>query len=642
MTEVAKLPLSCERLEVLDESTIAACGQQVVYFRPLPGSAQAAASASSVEVSLTESVHCCAPWHPPGAALQQCGVFYAEAGHVHFCRSGGSGGQPAQESRKVLQPPPPASDGIAEMRVFFGTTLVVRTADAIACYALDPALGAEVTQAPLLGRVVLQHPAPAGDATEVVLMDGSPAGEVDHSIAVVMYCNTTRRLSALLLAVGPACVTVLGQTRDGGLAMPLDVNAPLSSWSFDWARREVLFVFAATATGPATLLTRTLSLATMEWAASSTDLTPLPFVPADVAHTHTGDTWALKNSGEGAVKLFKLSPGCVTREVALQHSTGRGTVVLTTLGSRLYVLLGASLLELREEDGNNGTTPTATLCDWLVQQIAREPHDGMRGQTSGREGAGNSVRNEMDVVLDFVNDPASSLPAMIVRDCRYVSCAPDAAEEYRHAILDALQAASGQRGSNSALLRYITVAQSLHPSTILRVLSVPDPSVRLSLAVLLATKPPLMAGGVRLLEWGSPVRVFCQSVGPTQAKLFTAALCESALTALAAGALGAVELLCAVADFVMVATLGSDRRAAVSREEAAAEVSIAEAVGVLSSYAQWALAAAPALGTITAHVGPVRNGTKEAAVRDRVAHGIVLSRSVQIEPMSLLRRQQAS
>ncbi|RNF00707.1 hypothetical protein TraAM80_07440, partial [Trypanosoma rangeli] len=101
-------------------------------------------------------------------------------------------------------------------------------------------------------------------------------------------------------------------------------------------------------------------------------------------------------------------------------------------------------------------------------------------------------------------------------------------------------------------------------------------------------------------------------------------------------------LLCTVADFMMIVTLGSDKGAVVSREEAAAEVSIAEAFGVLSSYAQWALEAAPGLGTITAHVGPVRNGTKEAAVRNRVAHSIVLSRSVQIGPMSLLRRQEAS
>ncbi|RNF00495.1 hypothetical protein TraAM80_07581, partial [Trypanosoma rangeli] len=556
MKEVAKLPRSCERLEILDESTIAACGRQVVYFCPLPGSAQSAAPASSV-VFLTKRAECCAPWHPPGAAMQQCGVFYAEAGHIHFRRCD-SDGQPVQESRKVLQSPSPASDRIDEMRVFFGTTLVVRAADAIACYALDLTLGAKVAQVPLLGRVALQRLALTGNVTEAVMMDGSPPGDVDHLLAVVTYCSTTQRVSALLLAVGHASVTVLAQTRDSGLALPPDVNAPLSSWSVDWSRREVLFVFADTVASPATLLTRTLSLATMEWAASFTDLASLPSVPADVGHTHTGDIWALDNSCDGLVKLFKLSFGCVTREVALQRATGHDAVFLTTLGSMLYVLVGTKVLELREDDDRSATTPTTTLCDWLTQQIAKGPYNGTRGQMLGREKTGDKRKTEIDAIVDFVNDPASSLPAIIVRDCRYVVCTTDAAGGYHHAILDAIQTASGEHGSNISLVRYVAVAQSIHPLTILRVLSVPDPSVRLSLAVLLATKPSLMEGGVRLLEWSSPVRVFCQGVGQTQAKLFTAAVCESALTALAAGALGAVELLCTVADFMMIVTLGSD------------------------------------------------------------------------------------
>ncbi|EKF39494.1 hypothetical protein MOQ_000275 [Trypanosoma cruzi marinkellei] len=656
MTEVAKLPLNCERLEVLDESTMAACGQHVVYFCPLPGSTQSSASASVVEVSLRKSAVCLAPWHPPGAALQECGVFYAEAGRIHFCRCccGGGGNESAQESRDVLESPPPAFSGIEEMRVFFGTTLVVRTAESVACYALDPTRGAAVTRLPLVGRVTLPHPALTGDSTEVLMMDGSPAGAVagddDHTLGVVMYCGTTQRVSALLLAVEPACVTVQGETRSGGLALPFESNASLRSWSFNWSRREVLFLFAdAKSSGSGgggdttKLLTRTLSLATMEWAVSSTDLTQLSFVPADVGHTHTGDIWAVDNSFDGVVKFSKLFSGSVTREVVLQRGVGSDAIFLTAWGSSLYVLMGRSVLEVREDDGRDGAATKTTLCDWLMQQVAREPRDMPHVTMPKRKRkAGNEIEKEIDAIVAFLRNPACSSFDMIVRDCRYVSCTLDAAGEYSHAILDAIQKASGKHCDNSSLVRYIAVAQSLHPLTILRVLSVSDPSIRLSLAVLLSTKPTLVAGGVRLLAWGPPVRAFCRSIGYMQTKLFTAALCETALTALAAGALGAVGLLCAVADVVMITALGNDKRGIVSREEAAAEVAIVEAVGVLSSYAQWALAAAPALGTITAHVGPVRNGRKEAAVRDRVAHSIILSRSVQITPLSLLERRHAT
>ncbi|ESS63534.1 hypothetical protein TCDM_08623 [Trypanosoma cruzi Dm28c] len=653
MTEVAKLPLNCERLEVLDESTMAACGRHVVYFCPLPGSALSSASSSVVEVSLAKSTVCLAPWHPPGAALQECGVFYAEVGRIHFRRCCYCGNESVQESRDVLEPPPPASSGIEEMRVLFGTTLVVRTAESVACYALDPTRGAEVARLPLVGRVTLPHPGLTGDSTEVLMMDGSPAGavagDVDHTLGVVMYCRTTRRVSALLLAVGPACVTMQSETRSGGLALPFESNASLRSWSFNWSRREVLFVFAdATSRSSSSgdtkkLLTRTLSLATMEWTVSSTELTQLPFVPADVGHTHTGDTWAVDNSFDGVVKFSKLLSGSVMREVVLQRAAGSDAIFLTAWGSSLYVLMGRRVLEVREDDDRDGAATKTTLCDWLMQQVAREPRDVPHVPTPKRKRKeGNDIEKEVDAIVAFLRKPACSSFAMIVRDCRYVSCTMDAAEEYSHAILDAIQKTSGKNCENSSLVRYIAVAQSLHPLTILRVLSVSDPSIRLTLAVLLSTKPTLVAGGVRLLEWGPPVRAFCRSVGHVQAKLFTAAMCETALTALAAGALGAVGLLCAVADVVMVTVLGNDKRAVVSCEEAAAEVTIVEAVGVLSSYAQWALAAAPALGTITAHVGPVRKGKKEAAVRDRVAHSILLSRSVQIEPLLLLERRHAS
>ncbi|KEG05411.1 hypothetical protein DQ04_22271000, partial [Trypanosoma grayi] len=249
MTEVTKLPANCDRLVLLDEAAMAACGQKHVYFRSLAPTAATSSSPSSptaaVEVPLPKHVGCCAPWHPPGAPLEQCGAFYAEAGRIHFRRCGA-----AQEQRDVLESPPPAAAAVEEMEVFFGTTLVVRTAEEVLCYALDPSSNADATLTPLpplIGRAQLPHSsitkAPAGVA---VMMGAAPTGptsdDADHAFAVVVHDGAADgRVDALLLAVGQSRVTVRQRTAAGGLTLPHGSSA-LRCWSFDWSRRAVLFV----------------------------------------------------------------------------------------------------------------------------------------------------------------------------------------------------------------------------------------------------------------------------------------------------------------------------------------------------------------------------------------------------------------
>nr|CCC90790.1 conserved hypothetical protein [Trypanosoma congolense IL3000] len=717
MTKLLKLPTKSRRLVPLDSGVMAACGPEAVHFirfsednAPL---SPAAGTLESVEVSGLWG--CFAPWHPPGAPLRDCGVFFECSGCIFFrgCHES-SGGEPHELSSGgsrggredfggeggVLVPYAEFTGVVRELAVFFGTTLAVRTSSEVYFYHLDHTIHVRVERLPLIGRVALPRSSSATTSTSLksnadsaaegllFFMGASPVGtagdEDGRRVCIVAYDTKNHELDVMVLAVSPTRIVELQHTATGGIMRPPGAGKFLRC-AFNWSMQQVHIAFRARK-GNKGGVVLAISLESMRVAAS----VELPSEVEDLTCTSAGKMWFLTSANDdGTLAVVNLMAGGSGNRIPLPLINGyagqnndewdeehRDFVAVETA---LCVLLGSTVAvayaegdSTKEWDarGAGGTVVAGdgapaegapTMCDWLLQQC--------RNAAGGGEGQGQC---ELQEVMGFLDGSSDTPPAFIVRDCCYLMRRDGA---YYHRVLDSI-CVSSKKVYYRQLLRYISIAQSIHPVTILRALSVGNQSVCLSIAALLASKPALASGGLRLLEWSDSVRAHItsrsnnsgtneevngddieQHAPPTlRAKLLGASLLDLALTALSAGALGAVEVLCAVADVVLATVVnlttsrgsGSveqqpDRQwSSFTPEEAEAELSIVDSISVLSCYARWALAtAAPSLGVITAHLAPPRSEEsrrKEAMIRDRVAHSIATSVSVQIEALPLGRR----
>ncbi|AAZ11627.1 uncharacterized protein TEOVI_000589700 [Trypanosoma equiperdum] len=727
MMELLQLPTTCECLLPLDAAVMAAYGPSAIYFFPLSQLFNAVTATATVtapkgfhSVELSSHWGCCAPWHPPGASLERCGVFYEQSGLVRF-RSCSFGDMPQQKrvdgktkkgkkgEESVFDPAVKGLDGIEEMAVFFGTTLVVRTGAEALFFALDPASNPGEEKLPLIGRTALPQgksistTTPSNDVSADNLWyfmgashPTSIVDEGDRYICVASFDRKERKLEAVLLAVSDTRAVQLKRTKVGGLKVSPDAGK-FFCCAFNWSLRQLIVVFKGKK-GKTSGTTLALSLESMSLTAENITVPPKAM---DLTYTTAGEAWALTTANEdGALIIKNLMAADAGREVRLpslkgRQASGNGNhddqkkkkkeeeeegegegedvhTCLTAVGSTVCVLYGKAVAMVCTDDSANkggaksskdsvtfsGHTQTGgeeSLYAWLLKQQQRKVDESEEEEH----------QQELREVINFLQGTVKGPPTLIVRDCRYVSQKNGV---YNHDVLDSIQANSKMKVYYKQLLRYIAIAQSLHPVTILLALHVENPSVRLSVAALLAVKPALAAGGLRLLEWGGPTRSHFNKSGDgnyksnarREAKLFGAALLNSALDALSAGALGAVEVLCAVADITLMAALtpnssctvagksDSFRQAAnhnrqdgnaVTREEVEAELTIVDCIAVLTSYARWALVtAAPSLGTITAHLAPPRTDEsrrKEAMIRDRVAHAITTSRDIQIDVFPL-------
>ncbi|KAG8346442.1 hypothetical protein ERJ75_000137700 [Trypanosoma vivax] len=666
MTDFVRLPTSCERIVSLCDSVAAAYTQDIVYFFSLKDKKALQVGAAFAKVHLPSGSGPCAPWHPPGAPLLDCGVFYELSGSVYLRRCTSEAAQVQGRDlndvldEHVLDTTPLHPEGVREMAVLFGTTLAICTGSEALFYWLDPSNNVSVSQLPLIGSIAL--PLSNGNRPEAVdavsiFMSGSctepTVGEDEHHICIVATNAKTKRFGLLSLAASATRVTNSSLDSGDGFTLPKDTGEVLCC-SFNWRAREVLLVLQSKKAGR----DRTSLSANMDTLKCTLSSLKVPHNTAGITHTSTGEAWALLNTNEDPFLLRCLSREAPVRELSLmatlqQHNSIRGKAKMMSVGSTLCVLLETSLAMVHtegdteesahESTGRSGATRGASLfSDWLQQQVDNEECGAKEWERDVES------EKELSELLQFLKHNSSEPPAAVIRDCRYVRYFSGV---YHHSVLDEVGVGKSGGCGHQQVLRYICVAQSVHPATILRVLSVDDAAARLAAAVILASKPALSAGGLRLLDWGGPVRAYCLSFGcdagsdSVEPKRFAAGLLDTALVALSSGALGAVEVLCTVADAVLVEAFTTDchtnrsKSPAASRTVEQVELFIAEAISVLLSYAGWAMGTvAPSLGIITAYLAPPREEDscrKEAMVRDRMAHAIATSKNVHIEPLLL-------
>lgn len=656
MTAITTLrATNCTRLLPIAADVVAACSSKTAFL------IQHAAGRKTAEATCTapREADAFAPWLAPGAALAKVRAVWAAQ------RSGSVAvlAQPAEDTADVVtavELVTGLTERVTGLHVLFQTVLAVCTPTQVLFYFLDPAPSAAAT-ATRMGACALPAWAAAPSVTVDVTSSAcsSTAAAADRLVCVV--CAGPERLfTALVACPTSSTTTVLRRTPLDGVALPCGVSAAETRrWAVRWSRLELLVLLAAAGAKAKAQLAgfalqppadgRELSrwMSADELAASLHGAPPPAAVSAARNVCCDGDgahVWLCDTTTGPAVALREVSGGAASASsVALSGSKTSARLCTVSGAVGAVALVGCTLYSVQ------GGVAQASASTPNGASAAPSPASPSPSAAAPARDAGVK-----EAVLRYVTSGAPAL-SCVVRDAVYVRVSSQGA--WTHDILDRVDAgfsAADDERRGLALLRYASAAQSLHPYTVLRLFhlrrgpSAPA-ALTLALAVALAEKATLQYGGLqRLPDFAAVSAAFFASAFATdlERKRYAAGVCAAAMSALASGSLGAARLLFAVADRAVALVYGgayvrasasAESDAADGAEAHACEAVMAEAVSLMRSYVDWSLTASASLGVMTAHVGSPQTLTKEAALRDGMAHPIDTSRQVHIHAMEVAR-----
>ncbi|KPI85568.1 hypothetical protein ABL78_5375 [Leptomonas seymouri] len=707
MSHIATLrSTSCSRLLYITEEIVAACGTKTAYvFQYKGGRVEETSCTAPREADVF------APWLPPGEPIAATRAVYSVR------RDGGSAvlmqptGSAAVAPLEIISSIP---EKVEDVRIFYQSIMALQTASSVLFYFLDPSTSAatQMGTCPLpalpgsrdvrIDMTSSECWAAAAARTVCVMCYSSERLYVavvacaSSSSAVVVRSTAE---AGVPLPSSPA--KVMGWTVRWGHQ---ELLLLLQSQSGAEGKRKTLVSFSLQMSGSSASHHQLEHWASVDGAATS--LSGASGVALDAATDVCSDgdgthVWLCDTVTGPSVMLREVST--LSQEIVLTGTNANARLTLARGALGIFLLAGRSLYIVKGSSSSNNdvnaankhinagyveanatktvmTTAAAaakessdaTMSDWLEkstkpskasqkkategqQQLSKQSKPPKAASTSVLTVSSGSVKENL---LQYVLGKSASV-SFVIRDVVYVHEAVEgtAHSTPRHEILSAIAEMFGGKGDASlyalALLRYATVAQSLHPYTILALLNVrksnqePEEGLLLAIATLLAEKPTLQHGGLqRLPNFASVSAAFFRTPGgpfktELEKKRYTADICSCAMAALANGGLGATRLLFAVADRAVSVLYGGRADASSTSvylpEEQACEATIAESISLMRSFAEWSLTASSSLGVMSAHVGSPQTLTKEAALRDGKAHPIDTSRQVEIHPLRVTR-----
>lgn len=506
---------------------------------------------------------------------------------------------------------------LLQLVVYSQTVLLVRTVAAVGFYLLDPILAVAGSTT----RSLVRMGGAALPAAQDVWIVGST---VEKELLVT--CWTGARVHAILFGMRGAAAVVEGRTTPDGL--PVAADTSVVSCGVRWSQQEVLFLAKDSSATLLRLSIRDLSTWATAPSAVLTAATRLMLLSATAIHCTADEVWAIDALTGPGVAVRNMTSVTLSEEVLEESSVSAATTV-TAAGGRLYVMNGKRMYRVGTATRSKAS---GSMGEWLAQRKVATVAACRSNEEAGNAESASVVRRLTSKEATVAAD------RRVVRDCVYV-------QGTRHAILDILCTVGNEVSQSTLLLRYVSLTESLHPMTVVRVLHQKDEALVLALASQLARKAALRDGG--LARWNAlrhaAAAYLAQLPSSFARKAYTATCCRASMAALAGGALGAVRVLLAVADVCVAEIYGVQQAAEAasspSTQERELEKTISEAISLFASYSEWALgSASSALGVMTAHTGDPSSLRKEACLRDGKAHAIQTSRAVDIEPLRLLQR----
>lgn len=707
-TPIATLKAAnCSRLLYIAERTVAACGTKTAYvFHFKDDKTEEASCTAPREADVF------APWLPPGVPITATRVVYSvrkDGGAAVFVRPADNA---AAAPLEIIAAVP---EKVEEMRVFYQSILALRTSSCVHFYFLDPSTAAATSMGSCAlpawsdnrdVRVDVTSSECWAAATEMMLCVVCLSAE--RLFVAVIVCASSSSAVVVRHTV-EAGVPLPCSSSSSPLSSAAASPAKVLGWTVRWRRQELLLLLQSQGGAEKVKELASFSLQVSGSSATHPQLQTWTTAAADTTSFGGATSVALTaatdvcSDGDGShVWLCDTvtAPSVTMREITTPNSeaavlTGTNANARLTVAQGVpgvFVLAGRSLFVVQGSDTgvtegavSEAETQQATMSDWLEKQqqtkqskmsplsrrleqdapaasaaapqLEEQPASKplQKAATSDFTSSSSSSSHIREKLMQYVLGTAASVP-FVVRDAVYVRVADDARDPPRHAILDAITEKLADDVPQRALatLRYASVAQSLHPYTVLELLRVRQFSMvaeekegfLLALATVLAGKATLQHGGLQRLPNFAAVSAafFCTTSGPFTTELakkqYTADLCACAMAALANGGLGATRLLFAVADRAVSVLYGGradSSAAAWTAEEQTCEATIAEAISLTRSFVEWSLTASSSLGVISAHVGSPQFLTKEASLRDGKAHPIDTSRQVEIRPLQVTR-----
>ncbi|KAG5505034.1 hypothetical protein JKF63_04481 [Porcisia hertigi] len=615
------------------------------------------------------------------------------------------------------------SEDICSMYIFHQSILALHTPSRVLFYSLDPSPSA-TTIATRMGSCALPVWSRDVDAAVDVVSSVSCCATTEKTIYVACFTLGRMFVATVVCASSTSAVVVRRTAMPGTLLSSSFLSDPAETrvckWTVRWSRQEMLMLCGSAAGGPQRLAGFSLQstkgremskwMSSEELAAAVSGASPAAVGPAcDLCSDADGTHVWLCDTATGPSLILREVTAASPNELVLAGSQAGSRVMMVAGASSVFVLSGSTLYLVKSSHtgsasesasallagtasaGTAGSAPTTAVGSSsgeqetkrrkessitgilktngaVLERSARSPHTSSTplqpvalttpGGLSKFPGAEIKA-----AVLQYVMGTAASV-SYVVRDSVYVHKDGNSTSEvsFTHEILSAINERFDADRHQHALacVRYASVAQSLHPYTVLELLrnrrgsSLEEaPAGRLlALASSLADKPTLKHGGLRRLPaFDVASAAFFDSTsgrGPFTSELekkrYVADICGAVKAALAGGALGAAHLLFCVAARAVSLLYCGIRKGLVqasqpyNKEEELCEASIADCVSLVSSYVNWSLSASTSLGVMSAHVGALHTLTKEAALHDGEAHLIDTSRHVQIRPMKVLQQ----
>ncbi|CCW66349.1 unnamed protein product [Phytomonas sp. Hart1] len=666
----------CTRLVPLCSGVVAACGPKSAYVINSQHDEELCRCTMPVEASTY------ALWIPQGLSARQTAAIYTTNDNKHMISEVSETGDKRSATLPnlcsgvflLMNSSAPAVhfaledqplERVEALQVLFHTVLAVKTRHEVIFYYLDhdlvSAAAASINGKPLatlrkVGPVVML-PYQQSNVDTKISAAGVDATAESKKFVVVQTSADSDLWVCRLVIDGRVVVREDLKLPLGGV--PLPSSCELRSWAVNWEKGELLALVhqhEEEDNTTATVLSLSFDGAYPGVISKTWSTQPVGFLSvesrrtlqtADVlCCTDKGEVWSVDRTTGPSVSLCHVNNPTLTEEL-LPGSRVSTKVMAVACGDIIYVLAGCTVYSVPSTSTRSGgdliTRTDNNFLGWIQQQQLSLPESSVEPQnlTTLVEWLSGGDR-------DIEKDKA---PKHVVRDFTYI-VKDSTSASYRHAVFDALMNRFSERqgckephvGYSTALVSYLITSESIHPFTIFKAFHHADASLALSIAVILSRKANLYRGSLQhapeLMRAAAAFFSFDIQLS-IEKKRYLATVCETALSALAIGALGAVSILLCIADMGMRHIYGTCYRSETCPQSADTESTvemrklegfIAEAINVISSYSEWALnIAATSLGVMSAHIGEPSNIKKEVCIRDGRSHPIATSRSVEIE-----------
>ncbi|EPY21697.1 hypothetical protein AGDE_13816 [Angomonas deanei] len=425
-----------------------------------------------------------------------------------------------------------------------------------------------------------------------------------HEVAVVVFSKGVVDVYVVGLSSPVSQVTV--SSKASGIPLPaLNGTAyEVVSCAVAWTRRSLLIVFRSDDAKCA----YELSFQTLSWSAPESNLVSELLTKEDAVSCKDGSLWSVEKSADQSVLLRDVLTGTA---FSLPQLSSSAKMYVAKAENSVVVLVGKSLY--RAEPAQPPT---------LASLFKTTP-----------DGAANPPK-EASCVVELVLEKGKSAVDFVPRDAQYVhQSKPD--DRWQHSVLDSIE------GHPKAVLRYVAVAHSFHPLTILRVLRQGDRGLSLALATILSKKCASTNEQFyrSMQQFAGP---FCQAYLPSTKDRFAylSRLCEEAVSGVVVGSLQATCFFVfrgGCVSFLPVPHQRGARLRSFGGEERKLVEGIVARVALLSSYADWSATCSTKIGILSAHIGAPNTQKKEAMLSDGKSHPIEVSRRIEIEPLKIKR-----